>query len=113
VAGVGQQMELASAGSGAEGFHLGGSDPCILATGDGQDGSGDGGHGGHGIGTRGEASLHGDKGLRGQRHAGAQFGYDLGMAFAGGCADQVLGHAVKEAPRCCRLAPGRWWRRGG
>ena len=54
VAGVGQQMELATAGRGANGFHLGSGHACIFAAGDGQDGNRESGYRGQRVGPRGQ-----------------------------------------------------------
>jgi hypothetical protein len=96
MAGIGQQVKVASAGCGTEGFHLGARDGQVFSAGESEDGNSDCADGGDGVWARRETGLHGDDSFRRKRHAGTQFGDDCGAARAGRCSDGGLGHAVEE-----------------
>ena len=110
MAGVGQQVELASAGRGAEGLHLRRSRrwnprrrqwPAPARRWSRR-------------WARNRAAWPVPParrpGLRRQRHAGAQLGHNL-RRRARGCADQRSAPCRRRAPQLLRRAPGRWWRR--
>jgi len=87
---------LASAGGGAEGFHLGWGYGSIFGAGDGEDRDLNCGDSVERVGTGGEARLHGDERFRRQRHSGAEFGDDLRTLLACGGSDKALGHSIKK-----------------
>ena len=63
VSGVGESVEFAAAGCGAQGFHLGGRDGEVFAARDSEDGNMNCGDRGNRIRTDSKASLHGNDSL--------------------------------------------------